>query len=264
LKGDAEIREQEMKLREERDQGRMRKLQYESGVNALEEARARRARLSQADAQVKGAHELVKGIVSSNLDPMTKAQKLAEAELENAPIAATNPDVSQVFDLARNAIPQAPEPAITNAQRWSAALKGIPQEVIDEAVRTGDRDIIANAMAEIEAQKEIDVEAKRLKLARTSEAEKMKQDLAESPLKFQKGEFEGEESDWLEPESTQKATLIVKALGTPEEQRRFDELKSAGSDRFRADLIEKIQLRERLKMLGGPKRMSASSVTGLP
>ncbi|MCL5460430.1 hypothetical protein M3M33_17460, partial [Loigolactobacillus coryniformis] len=70
-------------------------------------------------------------------------------------------------------------------------------------------------------------------------------------LKFAKSDETGEDSDWLEPNSTMKATVIVGALGTPEEQARFEKLKGASSDRDRADLIEKIQLREQLKAVRG-------------
>jgi hypothetical protein len=97
-------------------------------------------------------------------------------------------------------------------------------------------------------------EAKQRMAKGDDEARQLRLRLAQEPLKFAKDETTGTQSDWLEPESTMRAELIIESFGdsvTKEEKERFAALKTAGSDRERADLIEKIQLREQVKALQG-------------
>lgn len=255
------IESQRLKLQEERDQGRARKLDYEASSMRLEEARAARARAEQQEARRAGVTATAKSILGSEADDDTKRQMLALSALDHA----GDDDAVKTFGLAEKVLPETPKSAISPAERYSAALKGIPQETIDDALRTGNLDLIAVAAADVEAQKDAEAEAKRLRHARGDDADRLKLELAKAPLKFQKDEMKGD-TGWLEPESTQKATAIVLALGTPAEQARFDALKGADSDHARADLIEKIQLREQLRVAqatGGDGRKSAASVTGL-
>jgi hypothetical protein len=119
-----------------------------------------------------------------------------------------------------------------------------------EILETGDPVLIGRAAAEIAA-----IDEAKEKLAKgDDEARQLRLRLAQEPLKFAKDETTGTQSDWLEPESTQRAELIIESFGdsvTKEEKERFARLKTAGSDRERADLIEKIQLREQVKFLSG-------------
>lgn len=247
LGGADSIRQQQMKLKEDQQQGRMRDLQYATGVSALEEARARRARMEASSGEVARSQSVVQSIFSEAASPEEKRRRLGEFQVANAATLALNPDAKQVFDIANSALPKDCEGRLTASQRARFAAAKVPQEILD----TEDPVLIGQKAAEIadyDAQLEY---AEKLKRDQTEAGIQMKLKLAQETLKFAKSDETGEDSDWLEPNSTMKATVIVGALGTPEEQARFEKLKGASSDRDRADLIEKIQLREQLKAVRG-------------
>ena len=246
LGGVDEIKQQQLKLREDQQQGRMRDLQYASGVSALEEARARRARMESASGEVAGAQAVVKSIFNEADTPEEKRRKLGAYQVSNAAALALNPDAKQVFDIASSALPKE-ESRMTASQRARFAAQRVPREILD----TEDPVLIGETAAQLEVEsKEIEY-GEKLRADQSDAARQMKLKLAQESLKFAKSEETDAESEWLEPESTRKATLIVAALGSPEEQKRFDKLRTASSDRERADLIEKIQLREQLHALRG-------------
>lgn len=264
LGGVEAIEAQRLKLQEERDMGRKRKLDYEYDTFRLEDARAARTRLERDGAQVIGAHTLVKGILASPDDPYTKAQKLAEAELEHAPISAANRDVGQVFNIARAAIPKTSSANFTPHQIASMTAKlGNRVHPDDLPAVLSDPVLLGQALAEVAKDEEAAIEAKKLADDQSKEAKAAKLELAKMPLKFAK-DIRGDESDWLEDSSTAVATKVVEVLGTPEEKARFAKLKTASSDRERALMVELIQLRHRFdtEKVEGAGRKSASSVTG--
>lgn len=259
LGGAKEIQAQRAELQKEKDDTDYRRLRYAEGMSSLEESRLRRKRIEDQAGQVTGAASLVSGIINSNDDPMTKAQKLAQAELENATVSATNPDAAQVFAIGRGAIPKAPAPAVSNAQRISLALKGVPADVI----ATGDPDLIAEYAGE---HARVQDEQKALRdraIAKTEEGEKIRNELLDADFKFAKDDATQETTGWLDDESTQKAALIVDAFGTPEEQKQFEALKEAPSDQARVELARSIQMRQLREKLKGATKSRASSLTGL-
>lgn len=261
LGGVQDIQKQRLELQKEKDDADYRRLRYAEGLGSLEESRLRRKRIEESAGQVTGAAALAKSIVDSNDDPMTKAQRLAAAELENAGISATNPDVGQVFNIAKSAIPLGPKPLVSNAQRISLALKGVPAEII----ASGDPDLIA-AAAEKHAAFEEGMQAERQRLtAQSKEAEEARDKLLDADFKFAQDEATKEPTGWLEDDSTMKAALLVDVYGTPEEKKQFELLKDADSDQGRVELARNIQMRQlREKLRGTQGRVSrASSITGL-
>jgi len=246
LGGVDEIRQQQLKLQEDRQQGRMRDLQYATGVSALEEARAKRARMEMASREVGESQFVVQQIMAGMDTPEEKRRKLAEYKIANAAKLALNPDAKQVFEIADSSLPKSGIGDLTKSQISRFAEKKVPLEILE----TGDPVLIGQTAAQIAA---ID-EAKQKLEKGDEEAKQLRLRLAQEPLKFAKDETTGTQSDWLEPESTMRAELIIESFGdsvTKEDRERFAALKTAGSDRERADLIEKIQLREQVKALRG-------------
>lgn len=259
LGGVAGIESQRLKLQEERDQGRARKLQYEDSAMRLEEARAERARREQSEARRAGVTATAKGILDSDADPETKRQALARTALDYA----DDKDALNTFGIASDALPK--ESGFTPSQIASMTER-LGDEVSPEDLPLvlGNPTLLGNVLGRIAKKAEAAKEARKLAEDKSDEAKAQKLELAKMPLKFQKPEVEGDEPTWLEDSSTAVATKVVEALGTAEEQQRFMKLKTAGSDRERAMLVELIQLRHRFdneRVPNGGK--SVSSVTGL-
>ena len=241
LGGVEAIETQRLKLQEERDQGRARKLDFEASSMRLEEARAARARAEQSEARRGAVTATAKSILDGEGDAETKRQMLARTALDYA----DDREAQSVFGLAENALPKKKESAITDAQTLAMVLDGIPQEEIIAAKETGDYSILGDRMKKIQTDTLAAKEAQKLKEDQSEQAKAQKLELAKMPLKFQKPELDGDEPQWLEDSSTAVATKVVEALGTPEERQRFTKLESAGSDRERAMMVELIQLRHR-------------------
>lgn len=241
LNGVDEIRQQQAKLQDSAMKGRMRDLQYATGVSALEEARARRARMEQSSGEVAGAQNVVQSIIGGTDSPEEKRRKLAEFKVANAATLALNPDAKQVFDIGESALPK--ESQFTPSQVARFAAQRVPAEVI----ATGDPMLIGDVAAQIAEQDKVAEEAKKLREDKSEKAMQMKLRLAQEPLKFAKDETTGTESDWLEPDSTNKARLIVSALA-PDDLERFEKITS---DRERATFVNNIQLREQLNAIRG-------------
>ena len=242
LNGVDEIRQQQAKLQDTAMKGRMRDLQYATGVSALEEARARRARMEQASGEVAGAQNVVQSIMNSTDSPEEKRRKLGEFKVAKAAALALNPDAKQVFEIGESALPKE-ESKMTASQIARFAAQRVPAEVI----ATGDPMLIGDVAAQIAEQDKVAEEAKKLREDKSEKAMQMKLRLAQESLKFAKDETTGTESDWLEPESTNKARLIVSALAL-DDLERFEKITS---DRERATFVNNIQLREQLNAIRG-------------
>lgn len=253
LNGVDEIRQQQAKIQEDRMQGRMRDLQYATGVSALEEARAKRARMERASGKVADTQGVVQSIISGADSPEEKRRKLNEFKVANASMFALNPDAKQVLEIGESALPKA-----TSGLTPSQAAKLIADGMDPDIAMSGDPVLIGQVAGALAQDEEIRKEAKRLSDDKSEQARQMKLRLAQESLKFAKDETTGTESEWLEPESTNKAKLIVSALA-PEELERFNKITS---DRERATLVNNIQLRAQLDMLkseGVSKRDVAKS-----
>ncbi len=236
------IQAQRLKLQEERDQGRARKLAYESQVFDLEEARSRRTRLEQQEQRRAGVTATAKGILDSQDDPETKRQMLARTALD----FADDKDALDVFDIAAKALPEAKSGGLTPNQIADFTSR-IGEHIHPDDLPSvlGDPVLLGEVLGKV-AKTELEAkEAKKLADDQSDQAKATKLELAKMPLKFRKAEMEGEDPQWLEDSSTAVATKVVEALGTPEEQARFAKLKTSASDRERAMMVELIQLRHR-------------------
>lgn len=247
-----EIETQRQKLENERKEGRLRDLQYSEGINAFDEAKARRSRIEQAAAKRGGIKAQAQGILASADPEPVKREKLGLLQLETSDL--DDPQVSDIFRAAETALPPAKKSAFSPEQLARFAAEDVPQEVIS----SGDPFLIGQAISRAAARKEA-LESRKKELESSTEGKKK---LLESDFKFQKGE-DDIETEWLDDNSTQEATLVVEAFGTPQEKAKFAALKGAPSDSERALLARNIQLRERLKGLAGSKADRAKSITGL-
>ena len=242
------IEAQRLKLQEERDQGRARKLDYESGTFRLEQARADRARAEQRESRRTGISSLAKGILDGKGDTETKRQKLARTALD----FADDKDALGMFDVALNALPEKKDSLLSDAGTMAMILDGVPQEEIALAKQTGDYSRVGELSRRLKVDHDVAVENKRVGMAEDKEARSIKLGLAKTPLKFTKSpDVPGEDSDWLEDESTSHATAIVQTLGDDAEMQKFLALKGAASDRDRAALVQSIQLRHLQKAAEG-------------
>lgn len=254
------IQNQRLKLQEERDQGRMRSLQYATGVEALEDARAKRVRVEQQQAQVGGFHSAINDIANSDLDGRSKQQQISALAIANADVIATNPDVKNVFDIASKAL-NPEKSTITPAERLSAAMGGVSQEALDRAA-AGDYSQVSFETGQLKEAKEAKAEAKRTATATTTEQKATSRRLAFEPIEFERDENKVE-TPWLKPESTQRAAAVVYSMGTPAEQAAFEKLKDASSDKDRASMAKEIQLRYLREIAQGGAEDPLSK-TGLP
>ena len=265
LNGMEDIETQRLKLQQERDEGRGRRLAYEDTAFRLENARAARTRAEQQESRRAGVTGMAKSILDGKGDPETKRQMLARTALD----FADDKDALETFDIATKALPRGEEKSslISDASALAMILDGIPQEEITHAKSTGDYSRVGALSRKLKMDHEVAVENKRLGLAQDKEARTVKLGLAKTPLKFAKDEASGTDTDRMEDESTNHATAIVQALGTDEDIQKFIALNGAPSDRERASLARDIQLRHLQKAAGREDatpdgRKSASSVTG--
>jgi hypothetical protein len=263
LGGVAGIESQRLKLQEEREQGRARKLDYESSAFRLEEARAARTRAEQMEARRGTVTATAKSILDSADDPETKRQMLARTALD----FADDREALNTFGIAADALPKESAGSGFTPHQIASMTERLGDEVSPEdlPVVLGNPALLGNVLGRIAKKEEAAKEAKRLAEDQSDEAKTRKLELAKMPLKFRKPELDGDEPLWLEDSSTAVATKVVEALGTPEEKQRFAKLKTASSDRERAMMVELIQLRHRFdnERPEGTGRRSASSVTGL-
>ena len=270
LGGVEDIRKQRVLIEKDRMDGRIQQLRYDETVSALEDARAKRARATQAQTELGNVQKLVSGIVSSDYTPEKRQAALAQAALDNASMLALNPDAAQIFGIAKDAISERPKGLISNAEMFSSILKGIPQEELRFASDTGDFSRLTGLAQKIDDAEYLRREKLKIVSGAGKEAEDLRMKLLTKSLTFgsEKDERDNKiDSPWLEPESTEQAELLVTHFGTPDEQKRFGALRTANSDKDRALMIADIQKRELLKRIGGAAagsgRRSASSITGM-
>lgn len=250
LGGLGEIEEQRNKLAEERMQGKLRGLQYREGVSALEDARARRARIESETAKVGEVKGAVDSIIRGGADPDTKRQQLAELEFATSGI--DDPSVRRVFDTGREVLPAPRTSQFTPAQIASFA-EDVPPEVLarQDPVEIGQYVGMA-------AQRKKEIEERRKQL---EESDDERGKLLEKDFEFD--EDESGLRNWMKPESTSDASLVVEVFGTPEEKAQFAKLKTAPDDKDRAMLAMKIQNRERLRRVAPSKRDAVRNRYGL-
>ncbi len=243
LGGVEAIETQRLKLQAERDEGRARQLKYEGSVMALEEARAARTRAEQSEARRGAVTATAKSILDGDGDAETKRQRLARTALDYA----DDKDALETFNLAAGALPKESAGSGFTPSQIAGFTERLGDEVSPEDLPKilGNPALLGKELGRIAEKETAAKEAQKLKEDQSDQAKAQKLELAKMPLKFQKGEVPGEESDWLEDSSTAVATKVVEALGTPEERQRFTKLKTAGSDRERAMMVELIQLRHR-------------------
>lgn len=244
LNGIDDIRKQRAQIQEEQQTRKMRELSYLSGMENLQASRAERARVEQQAGQSVSAQQAVKDIVRSSAPSMDKSQALADFAMDNASLIAQNRDVGEVVNIGFKSLKE-PKEDFTNSQKLDMAVHNVPKDVIGR----GDPEEIAHHIRQ-NAAAEDELEARTKFIAsKTKEAEEYRDKLIGKDLEFDKDD-EGNEGVWLKPESTLHAEVLVRALGSPEEQKRFAALKSAPSDRDRAAIVNNIRLREALGKLG--------------
>lgn len=261
LSGVDEIEKQRLAIQEERDKGRMRSLQYAEGVSALEDARAKRLRISQVDEETKATAQRIRQVT---LDPnMTAEEKqLVLGDMELSHPFVGDSAIHDIFSIGRKALPESTRKTdLTPTQVAKYVADGVPPEV----VAFGDPYLIGQ-FAQKAAERDLQLKKDEEKLSQgTHEAESLKRSLLTKDLSFERDETTKEESPWMKPESTRDAERII-MLGTPEEQKRFAELKNASSDTERYRLVTAIQRRELAKKLqaaeskGSPKSTAASLI----
>ena len=251
LGGISDIESQRLKLQEERDQGRERNLSYERGVLALEEARASRSRIEQQNREVGDVQSLVRGIVDSEDTPDVKTQKLARTQLELGDRVLANPALGHLFKFGHDAIPKPDKPLISNAEMVTNTLKGVPWEEMVHAKNTGDFSRVQAIIRGLEDEEFTRREALTEKRASAAEERQTRTKLLDHDLSLARGTEEDSkaESPWMKAGDTEIAYALHKQFGTPQEMKRFDELKGADSDRERLATARMIQAREKLKIL---------------
>lgn len=241
LGGMTDIEATRLKLQDERDMGRMRKLDMEKQELALEDARARRARMEAQAANISGIRTRAKEVLASGADPEAARRALTIDAIDHA----DDPEAQRILGLAASALPEAKKPMLTDSQLGALVLDGVPQEVVERARETGDysevgkivgnlrQDQLAFAM-EVEAAQGQDKRANAVRLK-----------LAQTPLEFDKNlDDPTAPAKWLKPESTSTAMAIMETLGaTPEEKAEFARLRRASSDLERARLVDQVKIR---------------------
>jgi hypothetical protein len=255
LGGVEDIQNQRLKMQKEKDEGVLRSLDVRKTQSDLEDARARRIQMQKDTEAIGGAKERVNSILGdASMSPEQKRQLLAQEEL-NHPLAGDQ-NLSRVFNLGREALPKEKEQMFTPSQQVEFLAKVANSARPEDAIAAlRDPAAMAQLRAAAEAQEKEDKEANDLRGRKDAEAHEIRKGMMLKDLKFAKDETDAPTS-WLDDESTRDAEMIVLALGTPEEQKAFSDLKDAPSDEPRADLVRSIQRREleaRLNGKGGAK-----------
>lgn len=252
LGGIEDIETRRLQLQEERDKGKLRGLQMQEGLTALDDARARRLRIEKQDAQVAEAQNQVRSIIDSGEPEAVKRQRLADAELAYAGV--DDATVGRVFNAADRVIPKSAKSTFTPSQIAEFAAKNVPAEII----ATGDPMLIGQWAGQL-AERKTAMEEKKKQIA---ENEQERDKLLDVDFDFDDPAPDDADGTpkWLKPVSTQDAELVVETFGTPEEREQFEKFRSAPSDHPRVTLAMRIQKRERQKKLAGGKSSRAAQI----
>jgi hypothetical protein len=255
LGGVAGIETQRLKLQEERDQGRMRKLQYEDSSMALEQARAERARREQSEARRAGVSGIAKGILDGDGDTETKRQALARTAMDYT----DDKDAQNVFGMAERALPTKSKEEYTAMQVADLASKMagkvdpelIPMLMQNPAALGG----VLGTIAQGELERERDRKLAEDKTEQFYDPKKSDEFGPNDLDKNNKSRVHDEQGKprWMDDESTATARRIIQSLdGTPEEIEEFEKLgKDSKSDRERHRLAENVRLRYQLARARG-------------
>lgn len=260
LGGVDDIQAQRLKLQEEKDQGVMRSLQMQGYQSDLEDARARRIQTQrEAEAMVDVRDTVTQITGSKDHTPEQKRQLLAEAEM-NHPLAG-DPALGRMFGLGHEMLPKGGStftPGQTASYISKLAGRMHPEDL---AAALQDPVTMGALLAEADAEEKENTEATKLRDRKDDEASVIRKGMMLKELRFAKDETLNEPSVWLDDDSTRDAEMIVKALGTSAEQKKFDELRTAPSDEERYALIRSIQRRELGARLGGESEAAAGSAS---
>lgn len=260
LGGVQDIEAQRLKLQEERDKGQLRTLQFQSYQSDLEDARAKRIRMQQETESLNGVKGTVDSIIGNpDYTPEEKRQLLAKAEMEH-PLAGDT-TLGRMFNLGREMLPKDEGGKFTPTQTATyisrLAGKVAPEDL---AIALQDETTLGVLLAQADAMEKEDEEVSKLRERKDADARAIKRGMMLKDLKYAKDEM-GTPTTWLDEDSTRDAEMIVKALGNPEEQKQFDELRTAPSDEARYELVRSIQRRELDTRLGGKSESAADNAS---
>jgi hypothetical protein len=235
LGGLSEIRSQRAELEDQATRGRINRLREIDAVSSLEEAQAKRRRIEMESQKVDGTEKLVRGILDSGASAEEKEAALGEVDVGNARV--DDPAIRRITEAARKSLPSSRDTGFTPGQ-VAALAESVPPEIL----ATGDPVLIGQYQGEL-ARQNAEFEEKRKQVAADK---KEREKLLDEDFDFDDPAPDDPEGvrKWMTPKSTQVATLIVDQFGTPEEQKRFDELRTAASDIERERLVRSIQTRK--------------------
>lgn len=266
LNGMEDIQNQRRVLQKERESGINRRLDNERQIGVLEDARAERARREQAMSQREGVKSQFAEVIGGAGTSEEKRQRLAQIGMQHADALEADPVMKSIYGLAASSLPKDDDKLTTGqtAAYISQMYGKVPPEQMDAILKDGKA--LGIVLGAIEKDEAASRHAAELRERQDKDADKIKLDYATKPLKWKTKDATGMADPalldkkgnplWLDDASTDEASRIIKILGTPEEQERFDELRGASSDVGREDLIQKVQQRYQLERIHGRRQLS--------
>jgi len=266
LNGMEDIQNQRRVLQKEREDGIGRRLDNERTIGVLEDARAERARREQAEAQRGGIRGAFSEVLSGGGTSEEKRQRIAQLGMDHADALTNDKVLGNIFEMANKALPKDDDKLTTGqtAAYISKMYGKVLPEEMDAILKDGK--VLGSVLGAIEQSEAASRQAAELRERQDKDADKIKLDYATKPLKWKTKDDTGQvdasvldkkgKPMWLDDESTNEAARIIKVLGTPDEQERFDELQGASSDRERHTLIQSVQNRYQYERINGRRPLS--------
>lgn len=244
LAGLQEVEAQRAKLQEERQQSAMRRLQYEQGTLALEDAKMARKRLEDSTAKGAAMDADLSAVLDSADDYETKMANLAKVQMKYSDLT-TNPAVRFKLEAAKDAIvkPLPTRPLMTPAQEFQMGQEGVDPKDLGGSLfaALGKKSRLAKTAEE---ERKAAAEAEK-------EADKTLYDLLTQDIEFEKSDAlpDGAQApQWLKPKSHEVAKMLAQ-FGTPDEKKKFEAAGPANDDVTRANIARDIQRRMLLERM---------------
>jgi hypothetical protein len=260
--GTVELAKLKNDLVQDKDEQVLRRQRIEAGSLDLEEARVRRDMRQRNMAGAGNANMELDALVSANVDPTTKKQAYAEWGFKNAGLLAADPDLAAKYRLGGSAIPDPPKSMFT-VQDQINMFKQLPPEVAQYVLETGDVATLGQALGAIEQTEQQAKEIQRLRRSEDAQSNRILTGILGKPLKTREPlPDEDENALALDEESLVNAKVIVRSLGSPEEQQAFQ----AADDRSKLTMVNEIRARElsaiaeRVTGASGPPAVDVSSM----
>lgn len=251
LQGVANITEQRDKIAQMRENSELRQMRLESDRMRLEDVRNSRAMKQGMQEKLSGLNSQFEEVMKLPFEQ--RAQKVAEIEAKNFDLLASSPYVGARFEsIKRSSLPPKQDERdlfTSGAQAVEFGAKYGTDEVMRNAMNSGDLTTMARRKAEIDAQ----MESKKTREEREKEVIQQRDSLlgefTKKPFTLDMQKPDLAESDWkptyMSDETHARAEQAVTLFGSDEDRQEWEEANNDLNtrDKLRARIAQNVVLK---------------------